>query len=452
MATIVIMPKQGLMMEEGTITKWLKKEGEVVTAGEPLFEMETDKLTITMDAEASGTLLKILHPEGDVVPITQPIAVLGEPGEDISGLLGGGAAPAQAAASAEPAPVQAVEAPAAPAVERTPGERVFSSPRARLRAEENGVDITAVPGSGPDRLVIERDVNAYIVNKPAVTPLAANLAKAQGVDLSGISGSGPNGKITVLDLSGTAPTFAAQAAPAPAQQTAQQSRGTHMEKMSGMRKAISRNMLASKETNAQTNHRIKVDMTAAIALRKQYKDLGIKVSYNDIIVRACAKALADMPIVNASVEGDSILYHDYVNVGTAISVPGGLIVPVIQDADIIGLSGIAARSAELIEKAREGKLTDADYHGGTFTVSSLGMFDLDDFVAIINPPESAILAVGKITKTPVVVTDEEGEDTIVIKSMCALCLSYDHRIIDGAEAAKFLQKVKNYLQNPVLLI
>ena len=452
MATIVIMPKQGLMMEEGTITSWLKKEGEAVTAGEPLFEMETDKLTITMDAEASGTLLKILHPEGDVVPITQPIAVLGEPGEDVSALVGGDAAPAQAAAPAEAAPTPAAEAPAAPAVERAPGERVFSSPRARLRAEENGVNIAAIPGSGPDGLVIERDVNAYMANKPAVTPLAANIAKAQGVDLSGVTGSGSNGKIKVFDLPGGSPAAAPAAQESPA--AVQQSRGTHTEKMSGMRKAISRNMLASKETNAQTNHRIKVDMTAAIALRKQYKDLGIKISYNDIIVRACAKALADMPIVNASVEGDSILYHDYVNVGTAVSVPGGLIVPVIKDADIIGLSGIAARSAELIEKARDGKLTDADYHGGTFTVSSLGMFDLDDFVAIINPPESAILAVGKIAKTPVVVTNEEGEgeDAIVIKSMCALCLSYDHRIIDGAEAAKFLQKVKNYLQNPVLLI
>lgn len=450
MATIVIMPKQGLMMEEGTITSWLKKEGEAVTAGEPLFEMETDKLTITMDAEASGTLLKILHPEGDVVPITQPIAVLGEPGEDVSALVGGDAAPAQAAAPAEAAPAPAAEAPAAPAVERAPGERVFSSPRARLRAEENGVNIAAVPGSGPDGLVIERDVNAYMANKPAVTPLAANIAKAQGVDLSGVTGSGSNGKIKVFDLPGGSPAAAPAAQESPA--AVQQSRGTRTEKMSGMRKAISRNMLASKETNAQTNHRIKVDMTAAIALRKQYKDLGIKISYNDIIVRACAKALADMPIVNASVEGDSILYHDYVNVGTAVSVPGGLIVPVIKDADIIGLSGIAARSAELIEKARDGKLTDADYHGGTFTVSSLGMFDLDDFVAIINPPESAILAVGKIAKTPVVVTNEEGEDAIVIKSMCALCLSYDHRIIDGAEAAKFLQKVKNYLQNPVLLI
>lgn len=449
MATIVIMPKQGLMMEEGTLTQWLKKEGEAVTAGEPLFEMETDKLTITMDAEASGTLLKIIHPEGDVVPITQPIAILGQPGEDISSLLGGETAPA---APAETAPSPAAEAPAAaPAVERAPGERVFSTPRARLRAEENGLDVAAVTGTGPDGLVIERDVTAYAAGRPAVTPLAAKIAKSQGVDLSGVTGTGQGGKITTADLPGGAPAAEVPAAAAPAA-SAQQSRGTHMEKMSGMRKAISRNMLASKDANAQTNHRITVDMIAAIALRKQYKDLGIKVSYNDIIVRACAKALADMPIVNASVEGDSILYHDYVNVGTAVSVPGGLIVPVIKDADIIGLSGIAAKSAELIEMARDGRLTDADYHGGTFTVSSLGMFDLDDFVAIINPPESAILAVGKIAKTPVVVTNAEGEDEIAIKSMCALCLSYDHRIIDGAEAAKFLQKVKNYLQNPVLLI
>jgi len=448
------MPKQGLMMEEGTITQWLKKEGEEVTAGTPLFEMETDKLTITMDAETSGTLLKILHPEGDVVPITQPIAIVGTPGEDISALLGG-AAPAPAPA-AEAAPVETASAPAenAPAPARAPGERVFSSPRARLRAEENGVDIAAVPGSGPDGLVIERDVTAYLAGKPAVTPLAANLAKAQGVDLSTVTGTGVNGKITAADLPSAAPAVpAAPAAPAPeAAAPVQQGRGTHTEPMSGMRKAISRNMLASKNTNAQTNHRMVVDMTAVIALRKQYKDLGIKVSYNDIIVRACAKTLSDMPIVNASVDGNQIIYHDYVNVGTAVSVPGGLIVPVIKDADIIGLTGIAAKSAELIEKARDGKLTDADYHGGTFTVSSLGMFDLDDFVAIINPPESAILAVGKIAKTPVVVTNREGEDEIAIKSMCALCLSYDHRIIDGAEAARFLQKLKNYLQNPVLLI
>ena len=454
MASVIIMPKQGLLMEEGTITKWLVKEGEQTTEGTPLFEMETDKLTITMDSTATGTVLKILHPEGDTVPITQPIAIVGQPGEDISGLLGSAPAAAPQAAEESPVPVGAA-APAAapgPAVERAPGERVFSSPRARLRAEENGVDIAAVTGSGPDGLVVERDVQSYLANRPAVTPLAANQARVQGIDLSGVTGTGPNGKITTEDLPSSGP--AAEAAPAPAEPAVpgQLTRGTRTEAMSGMRKAISRNMLASKSTNAQTNHRMVVDMTAAVALRNQYKALGVKVSYNDIIVRACAKALRDFPIVNASVDGNNILYHDYVNIGTAVSVPGGLIVPVIRDADIIGLTGIAEKSAELIEKAREGRLTDQDYHGGTFTVSSLGMFDLDDFVAIINPPESAILAVGKIAKTPVVVTGEDGEDQVVIKSMCALCLSYDHRIIDGAEAAKFLQKLKSYLQNPILLI
>ena len=452
MASVIIMPKQGLLMEEGTITKWLAKEGEQTTEGAPLFEMETDKLTITMDSTATGTVLKILHPEGDTVPITQPIAIVGQPGEDISGLLGDATAATPRAAE-KPRASAAEAAPAAapvPAVDHAPGERVFSSPRARLRAEENGVDIAAVPGSGPDGLVVERDVQNYIANQPAVTPLAANQARIQGIDLSGLTGTGPNGKITTEDLH--IASAAVEPAPAAEPIPGQLTRGTRTEAMSGMRKAISRNMLTSKSTNAQTNHRMVVDMTAAVALRRQYKALGIKISYNDIIVRACAKALQDFPIVNASVDGSDIVYHDYVNIGTAVSVPGGLIVPVIRDADIIGLTGIAAKSAELIEKAREGRLTEADYHGGTFTVSSLGLFDLDDFVAIINPPESAILAVGKIAKTPVVVTDDEGEDQVVIKSMCALCLSYDHRIIDGAEAAKFLQKLKSYLQNPILLI
>ena len=445
MASVIIMPKQGLMMESGTITKWLVKEGEQTTEGTPLFEMETDKLTITMDSTATGTVLKILHGEGDEVPITQPIAIVGEPGEDISALVGGEAPAAAAAEEAPAAAVAAEEAPAAVAVERAPGERVFSSPRARLRAEENGIAIAAVAGSGPDGMVVERDVKAYIANKPAVTPLAANVAKAQGIDLAGITGTGVGGKITTADLPGAAAAEAPAAAAAPV-------RGTRTERMSGMRKAILRNMLNSKQVNAQTHHRISVDMSAAMEARKQFAAMGTKVSYNDIIVRACAKALQDYPIVNASVDGNNIVYHDYVNVGTAVSVPNGLIVPVIKDADIIGLSGIAAKSAELIEKARDGKLTDEDYHGGTFTVSSLGMFDVDEFVAIINPPEAGILAVGKIAKTPVVITNDEGEDEIVIRPMCNMTISYDHRIVDGAEAAEFLRQVKTYLQNPVLLI
>ena len=451
-ASFVIMPKQGLMMTEGTITSWLVKEGDTVTAGKPLFEMETDKLTITMDAEVSGTMLKIFQPEGSVVPITEPIAIVGEAGTDVSAFGNGvpaAAVPVAAVPVAAVAPAAAVEGPAVAPV-RTPGERIFASPRARLRAEENGVDLAYVPASGPEDYIIERDVKAYLANKPAVTPLAANVAKVQGIDLAGVNGSGVGGKITTADLSSG--VAAPAAAPVAEAVVAAPVRGTRTERMSGMRKAISRNMLNSKQVNAQTHHRISVDMSAAMEVRKQFAAMGTKVSYNDIIVRACAQALRDFPIVNASVDGDNIVYHDYANVGVAVSVPGGLIVPVIKDADIIGLKGIADSSAQLIAKARDGKLTSEDYHGGTFTVSSLGMFGLDEFVAIINPPESAILAVGRIAKTPVVVTDKDGNDEIVVKSMCALTLSYDHRIIDGAEAAQFLQRVQTYLQAPALLI
>ena len=452
MASVVIMPKQGLLMETGVIANWLVEEGGACTEGQPLFEMETDKLTITMDSTATGTLLKIIHGPGDEVPITMPIAIVGEPGEDISALLAdcaGGAAPAAAPAEEATAAAPAVQE-MANTVIRDPGERVLASPRAKLRAEEKGVDIQIVGGSGPDGFVIERDVLA-VANQPAgVTPLAARMAQNQGIDTSGIAGTGPNGKVTTADLPG-APAAAAPAVVETAQAQAPSGRGSNKVPMSGMRKAIMKNMLASKTTNAQTSHRICVDMSAAMALRNQYKALGIKISYNDIIVRACAKSLQDMPILNASVDGNNIEYHDYVNVGTAVSVPGGLIVPVIKDADIIGLAGIAKESAALIEKARDGKLTDTDYRGGTFTVSSLGMFDIDDFVAIINPPESGILAVGKIAKTPVV-EEVDGEDTVVIRPICNFCLSYDHRIVDGAEAAKFMKALKGYLQTPVLML
>lgn len=459
MASTIIMPKQGLLMTEGTLVGWLAKEGDKVTEGEPLFEMETDKLTITMDSTATGTLLAILHPEGDVVPVTEPIAIVGEPGEDISDLLGhsspAAAREAAAGPSSEPEAVTEVtpgstpapvirETVAAPAA----GGKTLASPRARLRAEEAGIDIATISGTGESGMVIERDVENYLASAPAATPLAKNLANAQGVDLSAVSGTGVGGKVTAADVTGGAAAPAAAATPVDGQAT----RGVRRERMSGMRKAICNNMLASKQTNAQTNHRMSIEMTEVIKLRNKYKALEIKVSFNDIIVRACAKALAEMPIMNASMEGDEIIYHDYVNVGTAVAVPNGLIVPVIRDADIIGITGIAAKSQELIGKAREGQLTDQDYHGGTFTVSSLGMFDIDDFVAIINPPESAILAVGKIAKTPVVRANAEGEDEIVIRSMCNMCLSYDHRIIDGAVAAEFLKKLKTYLECPELML
>lgn len=446
MASKIIMPKQGLQMERGTVTQWLHKEGDEIREGEPLFEIETDKLTITIDSSASGTLLKILCGEGEEAPVAACIAIVGEPGEDISALLQetGQASGAETPAAAEPA-VKAETAQAAPAAPQAQTRgRTFISPRAKRLAEEKGIDYSAIPGTGDDGMIIERDLLAYEAGRPSITPLAANVAGIRGIDPAGVKGTGAGGKITVADL---------PAANAPAAAAAQiPQRGTRTEAMNGMRKAIARNMLASKETNAQASHRIKVDMTAVIALREAYKAQNTKVSFNDIIIRVCAQALKEMPIVNASVDGNSIIYHDYVNVGLAVSVPGGLIVPVVKDADTLSVTEIAAKSRELVDKAHGGLLTDEDYHGGTFTVTSLGMYDVDDFVAIINPPESAILAVGRICRTPVVVTGKDGTEEIAIRPICGLTLSYDHRSIDGAEAAKFLQKIKLYLQNPALML
>ena len=448
MATTVIMPKQGLMMTEGTIIRWMVKEGEPVVAGTPLFEMETDKLTITMDAEVSGTMLKIVHDAGDTVPITQVIAIVGEPGEDISSLLSGQTAPPDAEASAAAKPGEEKTAGVSDRPVETPPEgRVFISPRARMIAEERGIDYSSIVGTGNDGSIIERDILAYEASRPKITPLAKTVAGLSGIDPAEITGTGPNGRITLADL----PAEGAASPAVPAAPDLPQ-RGQRTEPMSGMRKAIARNMLASKETNAQACHRMLVDMTAVIQLREAYKAQGIKVSYNDILIRICAQALREMPIVNASVSENSIVYHDYVNIGLAVSVPGGLIVPVVRDADALSITGIAEKTGELVGKAHNGTLSDADYHGGTFTVTSLGMYDVDDFVAIINPPESAILAVGRISKTPVVLTGRDGADEICVRPMCALCLSYDHRIIDGAEAAKFLQKIKRYVQNPALML
>lgn len=444
MATIVIMPKQGLQMEEGLITNWLVEEGGDCVEGKPLFEMETDKLTITMDATASGKLLKILHPEGDSVPITQPIAIIGDEGEDISTLISEkteeetteGKSPLEETALESPATKQPREN-----VKQTESERVFSSPRARMRAEEEGVDVKDIGGRGPEGMVIERDVFDYVGNQTKATPLARRVAETEGLDLGSYAGSGRDGKITAGDL---------MAQVGVAGQADMGTSTSQVVPLSSMRLLIAQNMKASLDAMAQANHRMDVDMTAAIELREYFKEKDIKVSFNDIIMRCCAAALRDIPEMNASInmEEGCLYLHDEVHIGTAVALPGGgLIVPVVRDADRIGLRGIGEQSRKLIEKARTGQLEPDEYIGGTFTVTSLGMYDVDSFTAIINPPEAGILAVGKIAKKPVVLDDE-----IVIKSMCTFSLTYDHRIVDGADAARFLQQVKAYLQQPMMLL
>ncbi len=438
-ASAIIMPKQGLQMTEGTIIKWLKKEGETVNEGEPLFEMETDKLTITIDSTVTGTVLKIVRAEGEVVPITETIAIVGEPGTDVSTLLS--AAPATDAAPAVEAPAVAPAATtSAPAVKRAPGERVFSTPRARMRAEEKSIDINAVAGSGPDGLIIEKDVLNTTVTAVKATPVAKVIAEQNAVDLANVKGTGVNGKIMKSDVL----DVLSKSAFVPAEVSAHEET---IVPMTGMRRAIANNMMNSLTTMAQANHRMKVDMSESVRFRAKLKAADIKVSYTDILVKAVSHALIKFPMLNSTVRGNDIVLRNYVNMGIAVAIDGGLIVPNIKDAQSKSVVEIHSQVAELAGKAKEGKLTHDEYTGGTFTITNLGMYDVDEFTAVINPPEVAILAVGKITDTPVV---ENGE--VVIRPIMTLSLTYDHRIIDGAPAAQFLQYVKTLLQNPYLMM
>lgn len=391
MAERIIMPKQGLQMTVGVITEWLKQEGDLVQEGEPLFEMETDKLAITIDASASGTLLKILYEEGEVIPVAETIAVVGEPGEDISALLSAPAeaTPAEEASAAEP--VQQ-EVP----VKSGAADRVLATPRARMRAEEKNIPISALTGTGPEGLIIERDVLAY---KPETV-----------VQPAAVCGD------TVIPFS-------------------------------GMRKAISNNMMKSLTTMAQANHRMKVDMTESVRFREKLKAEGIKVSYTDILIKAVSRALLQFPTMNATVEGEQIICKGNVNMGVAVAVEGGLLVPNIKNAQSLSVTQIHEQVAALAEKARTGSLTRDEYSGGTFTITNLGMYEVDEFTPIINPPEVGILGVGAIVDTPWAVNGQ-----VEIRPIMVLSLTYDHRIVDGAPAAQFLQHVKKLLQNPYLML
>jgi pyruvate dehydrogenase E2 component (dihydrolipoamide acetyltransferase) len=447
MATKVIMPKQGLQMTEGTITKWIIKEGDKVKEGTPLFEMETDKLTITIDSPGTGTLLKILRQEGETVPITKTIAVIGEPGEDIAGLLKeAGTGENEKADTNAKAPDENLK-PETPEIKeeeplkaKASGGRIFITPRAKMIAEEEGLNISDICGTGPDGLIIEKDVKEYVSSNgvcPKATPLARKVAQQSGIDLSDVEGTGAGGKITRTDVENLVQARAKNAG----------ARSGRVIPFAGMRKVISQRMMESLQGMAQANHRMKVDMSEVIRFREKLKAEGIKVSFTDILVRIVSKALKDFPILNSSLTDEGILIKDYVNMGIAVAVENGLIVPVIKDADLLSLEEISAVSAELIDKAKSGTLNPDEYSGGSFTITNLGMFDIDEFTAIINPPESAILAIGKIDRVPVA----EG-DNVVIRPIMVLSLTYDHRIIDGAPAAKFLQRVKQIMQNPYLLI
>ncbi len=273
-------------------------------------------------------------------------------------------------------------------------------------------------------------------NQVLATPLARKVAQDLGVDLGAVEGSGARGKVRRADLDGLVPPAAAA-----------EPQGDRLVPFAGMRKVIADNMMRSLHPMAQANHRMKVDMTEVIRWREQLKASGVKVSFTDIMTRVVAVALMDSPM-NASLTDEGLLLHGSANIGIAVAVDNGLIVPVIRNAEQLSVQQIAQESARLVDSARQGKLRPDEYKGGTFTITNLGMYDVDEFTAVINPPEAGILAMGKIDRVPVV----EGEDRVVIKPITMLSLTYDHRIVDGAPAAQFLQRIKQLLQNPYLLL
>lgn len=424
-------------MTEGTILKWLIGEGGECREGQPLFEMETDKLTITIDSPASGTLLKIVRAEGETVPITETIAIVGEKGEDISALsddAGKNEAPPQPAGGENVAEKAEKQERAVP---REPGARVFITPRAKTLALEKNIDYSTLPGSGPEGLITEKDVLACAAESPKATPLAKKIARDEGLALSGIQGSGERGKIVSGDVKAALKDRAAPSV----------QRKGRIVPFTGMRKVIASRMRESLGTNAQATHNVKVDMSEAVRMRENLKEAGKKVSFNDIVSYAVTKALLLHPEVNAELTDAGILEKDYVNLGIAVALDKGLVVPVVKDADLMTLSELSEAAKALAGKAKEGRLAPDDCTGGSFTVSNLGMLGLSEFVAIINPPESGILAVGKIEKQAVVVHDK-----IEIRPVMSLTLSYDHRVVDGAPAARFLVDVKAFLENPYLLL
>lgn len=430
----IIMPKQGLQMTEGTIIQWLVREGEIVTAGSPLFEMETDKLTITIDSPESGTLLKIVREAGETVPITDLIAIVGEPGEDCTALLVGLSQPPASGKSEGGSHISQDAAPTARITAPSGSGRVFASPRAKTRAAELNVDWTTLAGTSPDGWVVERDVMAAAPKKPLATPLARKVAEHEGIDLGRVAGSGPRGKIRRADVE------ALRAGAGAGQER-------RIVQLRGMRKVIAERMKRSLDVNAQTTHRISVRMAEATRMRDSLKDAGRKISFTDIVALCVARALAEHPKMNAELTPEGIWQKDFVNLGIAVAMDEGLLVPVVRDADLMSLYELSGVIRDLASGAREGRLGPDAYTGGSFTISNLGMYGLEEFTAIINPPESGILAVGAVEDVPVAV----GK-AVEVQPVMKLTLSYDHRVVDGAPAAAFLGTVKRYLENPCLLL
>jgi len=431
----VKLPQMGQSVEEASIVQWLKSEGDKVERGDPLVSIQTDKAEIECESPASGVVRKILLEPDVTVPVMTVIALVGEADEPLPDLgqykiSGPVTAPAGAVEPAEsPEPVAHVAAPAAEASASVGLADAPVSPRARRRAEALHINPRLATGSGVDGRIMEADVETYAASIAAIgiTPTAKRLAEAKGIDIARVKGSGPGGKITKEDVEGATPERAARTAGA-----------TKRVPLSRMRRIIAKRMCESKFSAPHYYVTVEVDMAAAAKFRAEYPN---KVSYNDLVMRATALALMQWPQVNARWFGDAVEEVGEINLGFAVALPTGLVVPVVREVGRLTLGDLSKSCKALAEKARDGKLLPDDYSGSTFTISNLGGFGVDQFTAIINQPDSAILAVGQIKDRPVVI-----DGGIHIRPIMKLTLSSDHRVIDGALAAQFMGCLKDVLE------
>jgi len=417
----IIMPKMGDAMEEGTLVRWLKHEGDTVQEGEPIAEIATDKATVEIEAPTSGVLRGIRVAENAVVPVNTPLAYILQEGESLPAEGDGkasGAVQPIAAAAPQPAPApNAVAAAPQHAPASTDGEeRILASPLARKIAAEHGIDLRQVQGTGPKGRIVERDVLAYIESR----------------------------KATAVPAAAPAPT------PTPVPTVAAASAEGRAETLTRLRQITAQRTTEAHQTIPHFYLTMEIDMEEALALRQRLNQLdeSLRVSVNDLIVKACAVAIEQHPIVNATYQNGQLVHPNGVHIGIAVAVEQGLLVAVLRHCEGKSLRRIAQESQTLIQKAREGKLTPDEMTGNTFTVSNLGMFGIEQFTAIINPPASAILAVGATKRVPVV--QEDG--TIVARHRMKVTLSCDHRVLDGAVGAQFLQTLKRVLENPLWMV
>jgi pyruvate dehydrogenase E2 component (dihydrolipoamide acetyltransferase) len=417
-ATVIRMPKMSDTMTEGVIASWQKKVGDKVKSGDILAEVETDKATMELENYEDGTLLYIGIEAGSSVPVDGIIAIVGEEGADYKQLLQGGA----------PAPV--------PSPEAAKAETPVEAPKADAQAAP-AQQAAAAPAATGGRVF--------------ASPLAKKIAQEKGIDLAQVKGSGDNGRIVVKDVESFVPSAQPAAAPAPAPATAGPvPSGAPYEEVaiSQMRKVIAKRLAESLFTAPHFYLTMEIDMDKAMEARIAINEMSpVKVSFNDLVIKAAAAALKKHPAVNSSWLGDKIRYNNHVNIGVAVAVEDGLLVPVVRNADLKTLSQISGEVKDLGGKAKSKKLQPSDWEGNTFTISNLGMFGIDEFTAIINPPDACIMAVGGIKQTPVV---KNGQ--IQIGNIMKVTLSCDHRVVDGAVGSAFLQTFKKLLENPVTIL